>query len=98
MNNGLASILISDVSNVYYLFSLIVVIAVAVFITILLSSKINWFLPKPFDTRLVDYLPFEKMLSDKKTILCLNGTLVRVFKVEGASIAFAKREVTQNFL
>lgn len=98
MNNGLASILISDVSNVYYLFSLIVVIAVAVFITILLSSKINWFLPKPFDTRLVDYLPFEKMLSDKKTILCLNGTLVRVFKVEGASIAFAKREVIQNFL
>lgn len=98
MNNGLASILISDVSNVYYLFFLIVVIAVAVFITILLSSKINWFLPKPFDTRLVDYLPFEKMLSDKKTILCLNGTLVRVFKVEGASIAFAKREVIQNFL
>ncbi len=98
MNNGLASILISDVSNVYYLFSLIVVIVVAVFITILLSSKINWFLPKPFDTRLVDYLPFEKMLSDKKTILCLNGTLVRVFKVEGASIAFAKREVIQNFL
>ena len=43
-------------------------------------------------------VPFERILNDKKTILCQNGTLVRVFKVNGASIAFAKREVIQEFL
>ena len=98
MEFNLENVLVSGLSNVYYLFLVIAVIAVSVLVVVFLSQKMNLFLPKPFDTRLVDYLPFERILDDKKTILCLNGTLLRVFKVSGVSIAFAKREVIQNFL
>ena len=95
---NLSNVLISNLSDFAYLFWILIVIASAIIVTVLFSSKSNLFLPKPFDSRLVDYLPFEKLLDDKKTILCLDGTLVRVFKIVGVSVAFAKREVIQNFL
>lgn len=98
MDFNLSQVLISNLSNAENILYIIGLIAVAVLVMVFLSSNSNWFLPKPFDTRLVNYLPFERILDDKKTILCLNGTLVRVFKVSGASIAFAKRETIQNFL
>ena len=98
MNFSLQNILISNLSNPYYFGVVVSLIALAVIIVVFLSNKVNMFLPKPFDTRLVNYLPFERILDDKKTILCQNGTLVRVFKVSGVSIAFAKREVIQEFL
>ena len=98
MDFNLSQVLVSNLSNGENILYIIALMAVAVLITVFLSSHSNWFLPKPFDTRLVNYLPFERILDDKKTILCLNGTLVRVFKVNGASIAFAKRETIQNFL
>ncbi len=98
MDFNLSQVLVSNLSNGENILYIIALMAIAVLITVFLSSHSNWFLPKPFDTRLVNYLPFERILDDKKTILCLNGTLVRVFKVNGASIAFAKRETIQNFL
>ena len=98
MNFNFENILISNLSNAYYWSVLISLLAIAVLIVVFISGKANIFLPKPFDTRLVDYLPFERILDDKKTILCQNGTLVRVFKVSGASLAFAKREVIKDFL
>ena len=98
MNFDLSTILLTHLSSGYTISLILGVIAIAIIITVMISKKSNMFLPKPFDTRLVDYLPFEKLLNDKKTILCSNGSLVRVFKVGGASIAFAKREMIQAFL
>ncbi len=98
MNFNLYDILIGNLSNFDYLFWVVLIISIAIILTVILSSKLFIFLPKPFDTRLVNYLPFQKLLPDKKTILCLNGTLVRVFKVTGVSIAFAKYEVIKNYL
>ena len=98
MNFNLENVLISNLSNTYYIGILASLLAIAVLIVVFMSNRINIFLPKPFDTRLVNYLPFERILDDKQTILCQNGTLVRVFKVDGVSIAFAKREVIKDFL
>ena len=98
MNFNFGNVLVASLSNYYYWSLLISLLALAVLIVVFMSNKVNMFLPKPFDTRLVDYLPFDRILEDKKTILCQNGTLVRVFKISGASIAFAKREVIQEFL
>jgi hypothetical protein len=58
--------------------------------SVFISKRTEWFLPKPVDSRLCDYLPFERLLPDNKTILCSNGSLVRVFKVRGAQVAFAR--------
>ena len=98
MSFNLENLLVSNLSDPYYWGLIFVLIALAVITVVFMSDRVNMFLPKPFDTRLVNYLPFERILNDKKTILCQNGTLVRVFKINGASIAFAKREVIQEFL
>ena len=99
MNWDFSNVLMEGLSNTEYLAWGMVVLVAAIMFTVFVSSKMmNKFLPKPFDTRLVNYLPFDRLLGDRKTLLCSNGTLVRVFKVEGAAIAFAKREILQNFL
>lgn len=48
----------------------------------------HFFLPQPRETRVSDFLPFNKILSDGITIQCYNGSLARVFKVEGIDLSF----------
>ncbi len=45
-------------------------------------------LPPPRDTRLADHLPFERLSSDNKTIVCRDGTLVQCLMVEGRDSMF----------
>ena len=49
-------------------------------------------LPEPRESRVSDFLPFNKLLSDGITIRCYNGSLARVFKVEGIDLAFVTDE------
>ncbi len=98
MNFNLSDVLMGSLSNIDYILIVASIVAVAIIIMVGISSNGSIFLKKPYETRLVDYLPFEKLLDDKKTVLCLNGTLVRIFKISGASIAFAKREIIESFL
>ena len=49
-------------------------------------------LPEPRESRVTDFLPFNKLLSDGITIRCYNNSLARVFKVEGVDLAFASDE------
>jgi len=77
---------------------LIGIIGLAVLAAIFASSKSKWFLARPFDTKLSDYLPFEHLHNDKSTIICLDGSMVRVFKIEGISVSFARAEMISNLL
>jgi len=45
-------------------------------------------LPPPKDTRLADHLPFDRILPDRKTLSCRDGTLVQCVLVEGRDITF----------
>ena len=55
----------------------------------LFTTKIGEFiLPKPKESRVSDFLPFQRLHDDGQTIQCLNGTLVRVFRVSGADMVF----------
>ena len=45
-------------------------------------------LPPPRDTRLSDHLPFDRLLPDRRTIRCRDGTLVQCLGVEGRDIMF----------
>lgn len=45
-------------------------------------------LPPPKDTRLADHLPFDRLLPDRRTLLCRDGTLVQCLLVEGRDITF----------
>ena len=45
-------------------------------------------LPPPKDTRLADHLPFDRILPDRRTLVCRDGTLVQCVLVEGRDITF----------
>ena len=98
MNFDLTQILLNNLSNTYIISLILGILSIAILTSLFLTKKVNIFLPRPYDTRLVDYLPFEKLLDDKKTILCSNGSLVRIFKITGASIAFARHETIESLL
>ena len=52
-----------------------------------LISKIGeWILPKPTETKLSDFLPFESLDADGATIHLRNGALARVFEVKGLDV------------
>ncbi|MBQ7286040.1 MAG: hypothetical protein IJW72_07325 [Alphaproteobacteria bacterium] len=56
-------------------------------------TKLGYYvLPQPRESRVSDFLPFDKLLSDGMTIRCYNGSLARVFKVEGIDLAFVTDE------
>lgn len=57
----------------------------ALFITIVFTTKIgDLILPKPQETRVSDFLPFTRLDEDGATIHMRNGSLARVFEVQGA--------------
>ncbi|MDR1009232.1 MAG: hypothetical protein LBL52_03190 [Rickettsiales bacterium] len=85
-------------SDGYTLAVVLGIVGAGVLSAVFLSSRTGWFLPKPYDTRLADFLPFEKILGDRRTIICSDGSLVRVFKCDGASTAFARAETISNLL
>ncbi len=55
-------------------------------------------LPQPSESKVADFLPFNKLLSDGMTIRCYNGSFARVFKIEGLDLAFATEEKNVSML
>jgi type IV secretion system protein VirB4 len=49
-------------------------------------------LPQPRESRVSDFLPFNKIMADGITIRCYNGSYARVFKVDGVDLSFATEE------
>ncbi|MCP4395011.1 MAG: hypothetical protein GY804_12205 [Alphaproteobacteria bacterium] len=74
------------------------ILSTALFAALFVSKIGEYFLPKPKETRVADFLPFEKLLDDGKTIRCHNGTLVRCFQVKGADTSFVPPEVNSWLL
>ncbi len=63
------------------------------------ATKFGYFvLPQPRESRVSDFLPFNKLLSDGMTIRCYNGSLARVFKVTGIDLAFVTEEKVMSML
>ena len=55
-------------------------------------------LPQPRESRVSDFLPFSKLLADGITVRCYNGSLMRVFKVDGIDLAFVEDEKVISML
>ena len=52
----------------------------------------NRLMPMPKETRLADFIPFESMMPDGKTIETKRGDLVRVFSLKGAELQVTNEE------
>ena len=49
-------------------------------------------LPQPNESKVADFLPFNKLMADGMTIHCYNKSYARVFKIEGTDLSFATEE------
>jgi len=64
------------------------IIAAASFALLSITKIGEKLLPKTKESRVCDFLPFNKLLPDGSTIKCKDGSLARVFRVRGADTAF----------
>ncbi|NCB49264.1 MAG: hypothetical protein EOM53_01100 [Alphaproteobacteria bacterium] len=85
-NSGLYSMLTQTVSSEEILIALFGMIAVISFATLFITKIGEWILPKPKETRVADFLPFSFLDVDGATIHCKDGSLVRVFELQGTDI------------
>lgn len=86
------SIFTQGLTNFEILVTVIGFVAAASFAVIWITKLGSWFLPQPRETRVSDFLPFFRLMSDGMTLRCKNGSFARVFKVEGVDLAFATGE------
>lgn len=78
-------------------FVAVIGIVAAGLISVSLVSKIGAkVLPQPSESRVADFLPFDRLLSDGTTLRCSNGTYVRVFKIDGVDLTSAREEVIMS--
>ena len=93
MNNyDFTSIFVEGLSNIEVVVAMIGILSAASF-AVLLSTKFGrWVLPQPRESRVSDFLPFAKLMSDGVTIQCNNNSYARVFRLEGVDLASATGE------
>ena len=86
------STFVQGLSSLEILVAVIGFISAAAFAGFWVTKLGYYVLPQPRESRVSDFLPFDKLLSDGMTIRCYNGSLARVFKVEGIDLAFVTDE------
>ena len=85
-------------SNFEVLVAAIGFISAAAFAGFWVTKFGHFILPQPRESRVSDFLPFKKLLSDGITISCYNNSLSRVFKVEGIDLSFVSAEKVMSML
>ena len=92
------SIFVQGLNNIEVAVAIIGIVSAASF-AILLSSRFgNWILPQPRESRVSDFLPFQKLMSDGVTIQCRNNSYARVFRLEGTDLASATLEQAYSMM
>src|SRR5574344_2050931 len=92
------SIFVEGLSNIQVAVALIGIASAASF-AVLLSTKFgNWVLPQPRESRVSDFLPFPKFMSDGVTIQCSNNSYARVFRLEGMDLSSATNEKVYSMM
>lgn len=92
------SIFVQGLSNVEVLVAIIGFISAAAFAGFWATKLGYYVLPQPRESRVSDFLPFNKLLSDGMTIRCYNNSLARVFRVNGMDLSFVTDEKVMSML
>ena len=92
------SIFVQGLSNWEVVVAAIGFISAAAFAGFWATKFGYYILPQPRESRVSDFLPFNKLLPDGMTIRCYNGALARVFKVTGVDLAFVTDEKVMSML
>ena len=86
------STFVEGLSSIEIIVAMIGFISAAAFAGFWATKFGHLVLPHPNESRVSDFMPFEKLLSDGMTIRCYNGSLARVFRVTGADLSFVTEE------
>lgn len=98
MPPSIFSLFIQSLGTAEVLVSILGIVAAAAFAGLLATKLGEIILPRPKETQVSDFLPFERLKEDGTTIECHDGTLVRVFSVKGADLAMIQPEMRMNML
>jgi type IV secretion system protein VirB4 len=89
---------VQGLSNVEVVVAVLGILSAAAF-SILLSTRFGaWVLPRPRESRVSDFLPFDVLMNDGMTIRCANGSYVRVFRVTGLDLSAASPEKVYSMM
>ena len=92
------STFVQGLTNLEVLVAIIGFISAAAFAGLWVTKFGYYVLPQPRESRVSDFLPFSKLLSDGMTIRCYNGSLARVFRVTGIDLAFVTDEKVMSMM
>lgn len=92
------SIFIKGLSNIEVIVALIGIISAAAFAVLISTRFGSWVLPQPRESRVSDFLPFAKLMSDGVTIQCSNNSYARVFRLEGVDLSSATAEKVYSMM
>ncbi len=80
-------------------FIAVIGVLAAIFLIFVFITKVGeWILPKPVETRLANFLPFDYLDEDGATIHLHNGGLARVFEVKGADTTLIMPEDRESLM
>ena len=86
------STFVQGLTNIEVAVAVIGFVSAAAFAGLWATKLGNLILPQPHESRVADFLPFNKLMSDGITIRCYNNSFARVFKVEGVDLSFVTDE------
>ncbi len=86
------TIFVQGLSNIEVIVATIGFVSAAAFAGLWATKLGRLILPQPQESRVVDFLPFNKLMADGITIRCYNGAFARVFRVEGVDLSFVTEE------
>ncbi len=96
--DSFVSLFVTGITAPQTIIGFIGITAAAAFACLFASKLGDMVLPRPKETRVADFLPFDRLLPDGMTIKCKDGSLCRVFKIKGADMAFVMPEKRENML
>ena len=92
------TIFVQGLSSIEVIVAVIGFISAAAFAGLWATKLGRIILPQPQESRVVDFLPFNKLMADGITIRCYNGSFARVFRVEGVDLSFVTEEKSLSMM
>lgn len=92
------SIFVQGLNNMQVAVAIIGMASAASFAVLLATRFGHYILPQPRESRVSDFLPFQKLMSDGVTIQCRNNSYARVFRIDGIDLSAATAEKVYSMM
>ncbi|MCQ2914505.1 MAG: hypothetical protein MJ247_04860 [Alphaproteobacteria bacterium] len=95
---NILSVFVSSLATPEVIIACLGILAAAAFAGVLATKLGEIILPRPKETQVSDFLPFERLKDDGTTIECREGSLLRIFSLKGIDLALVPPEFREQML